>query len=164
MVIAADRDQAIEVVFAYIEAFFDHVPMLAALVESRGKDSITLSNGIMIKVQTASFRRIRGRLVVAAVLDEIAYWYNEDASRNPDSEILKALRPSMVNVPNALLMIISSPYAMRLRADSVPGHDRPSAAEVTAGRRDSRRVVSAPRGACTARERRPPTRRRHHCP
>jgi hypothetical protein len=60
MVLAADRDQAREVTFAYIEAFFDHVPMLAELVAARDSDSITLTTGIMIKVQTANFRRVRG--------------------------------------------------------------------------------------------------------
>jgi hypothetical protein len=114
MVLAADKDQA-GVVFDYIAGFFDNVPMLAGLVEKRGKgkESIKLRNRVTIRVQVASFRRLRGRTVAAAILDEVAFWYSDEESRNPDTEILKALRPSMATIPGSLLIAISSPYAKR---------------------------------------------------
>ena len=112
MVLAADRDQA-TVVFDYIKAFFDNVPLLEGLVERSTKESIQLTNRVTIKVQVASFRRIRGRTVVCAILDECAFWFNDEASSNPDTEVLKALRPSMLTIPDALLIAISSPYAKR---------------------------------------------------
>lgn len=111
MVIAADRKQA-RVVFRYVLAFLNAVPMLAQLIARRTKESIDLSNGISIEVHTASFRAIRGYTVVGAILDEIAFWPTDDAA-NPDTEILNALRPAMATVPGALLMAISSPYARR---------------------------------------------------
>jgi hypothetical protein len=46
-------------------------------------------------------------------LDECAFWYSDEASSNPDTEILKALRPSMLTIPDSLLIAISSPYAKR---------------------------------------------------
>jgi len=58
MVIAGDREQA-GVVFKYIEAFFDHVPLLAPLVQSRTKESLDLSNQVTVQVQTCNFRRLR---------------------------------------------------------------------------------------------------------
>jgi hypothetical protein len=114
MVLAADKDQA-SVVFDYIAAFFDNIPMLGDLVEKRGKhkESIRLTNRVTIRVQVASFRRLRGRTVVCAILDECAFWYSDDGSRNPDTEIIKALRPSMLTIPGSLLIAISSPYARR---------------------------------------------------
>jgi hypothetical protein len=111
MVLAADREQA-RVVFAYIEALLDGVPMLAALIVHRTKEEITLRNRITLRVQTASFRSVRGFTVVGAILDEVAFWRSED-SANPDTEILAALRPAMSTVPNPLLLCISSPYARR---------------------------------------------------
>jgi hypothetical protein len=111
MVIAADREQA-GVVFRYIEAFFDHVPLLAPLVIARTKESLDLSNGVTITVQTASFRRIRGRTVVCVICDEVAFWL-DDTSANPASEILAAVRPATATIPNALIMGLSSPYARR---------------------------------------------------
>jgi phage terminase large subunit-like protein len=111
MVIAADRRQA-RVVFGYIWGFVESVPMLAQEVEARTRESITLRSGISIEVHTASFRAVRGYTIVAAVLDEVAFWRSDD-SANPDVEIVAALRPAMATVPGALLLGISSPYARR---------------------------------------------------
>lgn len=114
MVLAADKDQA-SVVFDYIAAFFENIPTLGDLVEHRGKrkESIRLTNRVTIRVQVASFRRLRGRTVACAILDECAFWYSDEGSRNPDTEIIKALRPSMLTIPGSLLIAISSPYARR---------------------------------------------------
>jgi hypothetical protein len=112
MVIAADKDQA-QVVFDYIAAFFDGVPLLGGMVTQRTKNDLRLVNGVEIRVLACSFRRVRGRTVVAAILDECAFWYNDDTSRNPDREIVSALRPSMGTIPTSLLIAISSPYARR---------------------------------------------------
>jgi hypothetical protein len=73
---------------------------------------VELTTGVTIEVHTASFRSVRGYTVVAAVLDEVAFWRSED-SANPDREIVNALRPAMATVPGALLLGISSPYARR---------------------------------------------------
>jgi len=111
MVLAADRRQA-RTVFRYIAGFFDNVPMLARMVESRTKESITLNNRISIEVHTASFRAVRGYTIVAAICDEVAFW-RDDSTANPDVETIAALRPAMATVPGALLIGISSPYSRR---------------------------------------------------
>jgi hypothetical protein len=112
MVIAADRAQA-RVVLRYVVAFLEAVSMLARLVERRTAESIDLANGISIEIHTASYRTVRGRTVVVAVLDEVAFWRDAETSANPASEILGAIRPAMATVPGALLLAISSPYAQR---------------------------------------------------
>jgi len=112
MVLACDREQAGET-FRYISELIDSIPVLAAMVVSRTKESIDLNNGVQVTVQTASFRRIRGRKVIAAICDEIAMWINDETSANPDTEILTALRPSMLGVPGALVLCISSPFARK---------------------------------------------------
>lgn len=112
IVIAADRAQA-KVVLRYIAGLLEAVPMLAAMVTASKAESIDLSNGISIEVHTASYRTVRGRTVVAAILDEIAFWRTEEDSANPDSEIVTAIRPAMATVPGALLIALSSPYARR---------------------------------------------------
>ncbi len=111
MVIAADKKQA-RVLIQYIFAFFDEIAILSSMVSHRTKESITLVNRIRIEIHTASFRSVRGYTVVAAVLDEIAFFATGD-SAEPDFEIVNALRPAMATVPNALLLGISSPYARR---------------------------------------------------
>jgi hypothetical protein len=111
VLIAVDRKQAL-VIFRYVSAMLNAVQMLAQLVGRTTKEIIELTNGIDIEIHTASFRAVRGRTVVAAVCDEIAFWRSDD-SANPDTEILNALRPAMATIPNAMLIALSSPYARR---------------------------------------------------
>jgi hypothetical protein len=108
MVVAADRKQA-RVIFRYIGAFFNRIPTLAPLVEKRTAEALHLKNGISVEVHTASFRSVRGYTVVCFIGDEIAFWRDE-ASANPDSEILNAVRPATATVPDALVLCISTPH------------------------------------------------------
>jgi hypothetical protein len=111
MVIAADRRQA-RTVLRYINGLLDSVPMLSKLVSKRMAESVEFSNRINIEVHTASFRAVRGYTLIGAILDEVAFWH-DDATANPDTEIVAALRPGLVTIPGALLLGISSPYARR---------------------------------------------------
>jgi hypothetical protein len=75
-------------------------------------DSIELNNQISIEVTTNDKRRVRGRTVVCAILDEVAHWRSESAA-NPDEEVYQAITPAMATIPNALLIGISSPYSRK---------------------------------------------------
>jgi hypothetical protein len=112
MLISPDRRQS-RVEYRYITGLVDNVPMLKAMVARRTADSIYLTNGIVIEIHTASFRTVRGYTVVAAVMDECAFYHSDEQSANPDVEILNALRPATATVPGALILGISSPYARR---------------------------------------------------
>ncbi len=111
MVIAADRRQA-RVVMRYIAGFFDEIPMLSVMIESRTKESLTLANRVSLEVHTCSFRTVRGYTLAAAICDEIAFWRSEE-SANPDFEIINALRPGLATIPESMLLCLSSPYARR---------------------------------------------------
>lgn len=108
LILAADRKQS-RVIYRYIRSLVLDVPMLAALVERETAEGIDLTTGVSIEIATASFRSIRGYTVVAALLDEVAYWRSDGA--NPDGEVLNALRPGMATIPNAKLIALSSPYS-----------------------------------------------------
>jgi hypothetical protein len=109
--IAPDQRQA-TITLDYAAAAFEGSPLLRPLIASRSSDSLSLSNGIDIEVRSASFRRLRGPTFVAVIADEAAFWYADDGSANPDSEILNAVRPGLATT-GGLLAIISSPYARR---------------------------------------------------
>jgi len=111
VVIAADRKQA-KVIFSYIRSLLADTPMLKDLVIRETSDEIDLDNRVTIEVATCSYRTIRGRTVVAALCDEIAYWQSEGSS-NPDEEVLAAIRPASATIPGAMLLCASSPYARR---------------------------------------------------
>jgi hypothetical protein len=74
-------------------------------------DELDLTNGLSIGVWTCNFRSIRGLSIVCCVCDEIAFWYDGVSNANPAAEVLRAVRPSMANFPNAKLIKISSPMA-----------------------------------------------------
>lgn len=111
IIIAADRRQA-RTIFKYLKALIVEVPMLAKLVAQENAESIELTNGVIIEVATCSYRTVRGRTIIAALCDEVAFWPSED-SASPDYEVLDALRPGMATVPGAMLLCASSPYARR---------------------------------------------------
>jgi hypothetical protein len=107
-VIAADRGQA-QVILSYIKGILESNPVFRQYVDQSLKESIDLTNNISIEVMSCSYRSVRGRTVVCAIFDEIAFWRVEGA--NPDKEILGAIRPAMATIPGSLLLVISSPYA-----------------------------------------------------
>jgi hypothetical protein len=112
MIIAADRRQA-RTIMRYLRALLKSVPMLRRQIEAETKESITLSNSIIVEVHTASFRSTRGYTIVAALLDEVAFWQTDESSAEPDHEIIDAIRPGMGTVPGAMLLCASSPHARK---------------------------------------------------
>jgi hypothetical protein len=112
MVIAADRKQA-RVIMRYVRGLIAGVPMLAPLIEGETRETIELRNRIVIEVHTASWRSTRGYSVVAALLDELAFWPTDKTSAEPDVEVVNAIRPAMATIPDAILLCASSPHARR---------------------------------------------------
>lgn len=109
-IIAADRKQSREIM-SYLDGLFS-LPMFKPMVESQTSEQIRLNNRVTIEIHTASFRSTRGYTLIGAICNEIAFWRNED-SKNPDEEIIKAIRPGMASIPGAKLILLSSPYARR---------------------------------------------------
>ncbi len=96
----------------FISGAFESVAALKRLVAGETSDTISLTTGVDIECRPASFRTIRGVTAVAIIADEIAFWRNDETSRNPDKEILDAARPALATT-GGLLFAISSPYAKR---------------------------------------------------
>jgi hypothetical protein len=109
--IAADRKQA-RIAFRYTRAFLQGSPMLARLIERETADSLDLTNQTSIEISTASYRTTRGYSVIATLLDEAAFFSNDDSSAEPDREIVNALLPGMATT-GGMLLVASSPYRKR---------------------------------------------------
>jgi hypothetical protein len=109
-VLAVDRDQA-RVCLGYVRAFFEQ-PIFAKMVARDTADGLELTNSLAIEITTNDRRRVRGRTVIAAIFDEVAFWQAE-YSVNPDDEVYSAVKPAMATIPGAMLIGISSPYARR---------------------------------------------------
>ncbi len=111
MVVCSDRRQA-RVIMRYVLGLLKAVPMLKRQVENVTRESIALKNRVVVEVHTASFRSTRGYTIVAALLDELAFWGDEN-SAEPDIEVINAIKPAMATIPDAMLLCASSPYGRR---------------------------------------------------
>jgi hypothetical protein len=105
LIVAPDRKQA-RAILEYARALIAQTQLLAPLIVSQTTESIELSNSITIEIATCSARTIRGRTVVAALLDEVSQWRDE-GSANPGAEVLAAFRPCLGGVPGSMLLAAS---------------------------------------------------------
>ena len=108
MCLACEREQA-KIVMNYTQSFFNDIPALRSMVTRRTASGFELNNGIDIAIATNSFRSVRGRPVLCAILDEVSFW-RDDASATPDEETYAAVKPGMATLPGAMLIGISTPY------------------------------------------------------
>jgi len=108
MCLAKDKDQA-RIVFRYVKAILNHIPALKGMIVDQRADEIELTTGITIMVKASDFGGVRGPTIACVVADEIAFWPSQGA--NPDDEVLSAIRPAMVTIPDAKLLCISTGYA-----------------------------------------------------
>lgn len=107
--IASDRDQA-RIVHRYIKAMFAEHPDLASRVIGDTANTLSLDNDAEIIVSTNNFRSSRGRAYLAVILDEVAF-YRDENSASPDTELFRALVPGMATLaPESMVIGISSPH------------------------------------------------------
>jgi hypothetical protein len=112
MVIAADRRQA-RVIMRFIKGFVNGVPMLAQMISRETRETLELSNRVVIEIHTASFRTLRGYTCGICLNDEECFWTGDENSAEPASEIIAAERPSLITIPSSILLSLSSPHARR---------------------------------------------------
>jgi hypothetical protein len=109
MCLAVDKDQS-GVVFRYIKALFEEIPVLKAMVKGKiGSDSIELKNRVVIQVAVNSYRSVRGRSILCTIFDEVAFWRDEN-SKNPDVEVHAAMTPGLKRIRGSMLILISSAH------------------------------------------------------
>ncbi len=111
VVLAKDKDQA-KIILRYVKGFLSRIPMLKRMVERETQFGVELSNSVAIEITPSNFRSVRGRAIIAALCDEIAFWSDEE-SANPDDEVIKAIKPGMLMIPTSMLLLASSPYARK---------------------------------------------------
>jgi len=108
--IACDRQQA-RVLSGYIAGILEASPVMSKLIVKAGTEAIELTNGIRIEVFTNNFRAVRGRTLLAVILDEVAF-FRSDQTASPDIETYRAVLPALATT-GGLLIGISSPYSKR---------------------------------------------------
>lgn len=105
----ANTQRQAGIVFRYIRGLLTSSPTLRALIVRETADTIELSNSTEITVAPPNFRSVRGKTVIAAILDECAFYADEESAAS-DVELYAAILPAMATIPDAILFGISSPH------------------------------------------------------
>ncbi len=108
LVLAASQAQA-QIVFGYVVGFLQSSPILAGRIEGTTTTEVRLEGNVVIGVHSNSFRTIRGRTLLACVFDETAYWQADESGANPDTEVYRAVLPSLMT-SGGMLVAISTGY------------------------------------------------------
>jgi hypothetical protein len=106
-IIAAARDQA-KVVFNYIIGFLEASPVLKQEIEGITTTEVRLRGNAILSTRAGNFRTVRGRTLLAAVLDEVAF-FRDESSAYADIELYRAVLPAL-STTGGLLVGISTPY------------------------------------------------------
>jgi len=102
-IIAVDRKQA-RGVLDYCRGLLSPFP---DMIEKELSWEIWLKSRVIISIQTASFKTSRGRSVAMLIMDEVAFFQDEN-SANPAAEILTAILPSLMD--GGKVIGLSSPF------------------------------------------------------
>jgi hypothetical protein len=96
----------------YIRAIFD-TPLLENEIEDESGAGFTLTNGTEIQILAGDWRTIRGFTLLAAIVDEAAFFgCDEDSYVKSDTELIRAIKPALATVGGKLISI-TTPYAQR---------------------------------------------------
>jgi hypothetical protein len=108
MCLAVDRSQA-GIILSYTKSYFEGIDLLGAMVQRETATGFELTNSVDVAISTNSFRSVRGRPILCAILDETAFWRDE-TSATPDEETYQAIKPALASIPGSIIIGISSPY------------------------------------------------------
>jgi hypothetical protein len=111
-VLAPSQRQA-RATFRVILRMIERSPKLRGLVENvrTGNEfEVALGNGHDVRVLSSNARTIRGDLVVAAILEEACFFMDTDSGQFNLEEILTAIRPALVTLPDSKCVRVSSPW------------------------------------------------------
>ena len=106
-IIAATREQA-SVVFKYIVGFLQASPVLRQEIEAVTQTEVRLRGNVVLSTRAGSYRTIRGRTLLGAIVDEVAF-LRDETSAMPDIETYRALLPALATT-GGMLIGISTPY------------------------------------------------------
>jgi hypothetical protein len=109
ILLARTMSQA-RVAFRVIRHLIHSSPILRKLVVRETRNEIELNNGVVICCYPCSYSSVRGVTVVAAICDEMAFWYHDENAANPEQEVLDALRPGMATATRSKLIKVSTPF------------------------------------------------------
>ena len=104
-IVARTREQA-RAVYGYSQAALERVGGITGVAWTHHLKTIT---GVRV-LALANSPSVRGYTVVSCVMDEIAHWNTAPTAGWTDKDLVTALRPAMVSIPDAVMVAVSSPW------------------------------------------------------
>ena len=115
VVVIAPVEKQSRITFKVILSKFERNARLNKLVQNvragQTESLIELSNSIDISVSAANAKHVRGASYVAAILEEGCFFRDSETGAYNLGEIMKAIRPGMLTLPDSKLIRVSSPWA-----------------------------------------------------
>lgn len=91
--------------------------LIKAVLDALGEPYAPTDGGIELERRPLAFRvfacsigAVSGFTAVAVIADEVAKWKSADDGANPAKEVLGSIRPTMATMPNARIVLSSSPF------------------------------------------------------
>lgn len=101
-----------KIVRDYLRGVFD-IPMLHAELADETREGFELKNRVRIEILAGDWRHVRGFTLLAAIVDEIAFFgFDDEGKIRSDTELIRAIQPSLATMGGKLICI-SSPYAKK---------------------------------------------------
>jgi hypothetical protein len=101
------------IVKQYLRSIFTSSEVLQSQVTGEDRHGFDLQTGVRIEILTGDFRTVRGFTLLAAVIDEIAFFgVDEESKIKSDTELVRAILPSLATTGGRLIAI-TSPYARK---------------------------------------------------
>ncbi len=111
-IIAPTKPQG-RIVRDYCRAVFNSTPILSGEVARETVEGFELRNGNRIEILAGDWRSIRGYTLIAAIVDEAAFFGLDESSRiKSDSALIQAIAPGLSSVGGRLIAI-TTPYARK---------------------------------------------------
>jgi hypothetical protein len=101
------------IIHEYMKGVFGSSDLLRREVVEETRDGFKLKNGVEVQIITGDPRTARGFSLIACIVDEIAmFGFSEESKVRSDTELVRALRPSLATTQGRLLCV-GTPYAAK---------------------------------------------------
>lgn len=107
--IAQDLDTA-KLNLKFVTSWIKDSPVLSKMIVHETEEEVHLANGIILKAEPPNIRTGRGAAVCGITMDEMAFWYKNAKSANPDFEVIRALEYAQMQFPHAKQIRITTPW------------------------------------------------------
>lgn len=108
-IIAKNKKDARQL-YAFVRAILNQPGLKHLYADAPTTELIQLTSDCDIEIQACTLMAARSRAIPCALNDELAFWPTSE-SATPDVDVLRGIRHGMANVPDPLMVGLSSPYA-----------------------------------------------------